>query len=200
MLAQLIHAPLAVSPEFESFRRQEKVFTGLNLGLLAGLILAQFAWHSYLGRPHPQIVAILCVGVLAGAGELIWIDRKKDLSWKAIERLTWTTIAVNLAITFGLASYSYRQDIQYFALMIPPILQASFRLSLLSSIVTVGVSDGLIFFWVWNYFRMHPPADPNQYIEAGTIAGAPVLCAHLNRMLAADNGEPVLVLEGVFYK
>ena len=27
-----------------------------------------------------------------------------------------------------------------------------------------------LFFWVWNYFRLHPPSELNEYLEAGTIS------------------------------
>ena len=54
--------------------------------------------------------------------------------------------------------------------MLAPILQAAFRLSLAATLLAVTASTGLIFFWVWNYFRLHPPSDLNEYIEAGTIS------------------------------
>ena len=89
---------------------------------------------------------------LSNAVELVWIRRKQFLSPNQIVALTWATIAVNMAIAFALASISYRQDIQYFALMLAPILQAAFRLSLGATLVAVTTSSSLIFFWVWNYF------------------------------------------------
>ncbi len=95
---------------------------------------------------------------------------KKSLTPDGIVALTWATIALNMAIAFALASLSYRQDIQYFVLMVAPILQAAFRLSLSATLLAVTASASLIFFWVWNYFRIHPPADFNEYIEAGTIS------------------------------
>jgi signal transduction histidine kinase len=79
-------------------------------------------------------------------------------------------IALNLASAFALASLSYRQDVQYFVLMIVPIFQAAFRLSLGATVLTVSASIALIFFWVWNYFRLHGGSYVNDYLEAGTIA------------------------------
>lgn len=157
-------------PDFLSFRQQERIFATLNLVLLVFLCAAQFAWAEYLGTPHPQVLSLLGIGILANLTELVWLNRRKELSAPTVLRLTWTTIAIHLAIAFGIASYSYKTDIQYFALMIPAILQAAFRLSRIATAVTVAVSDGLIFFWVWHYFRVHPPVDPNSYIEAGTVA------------------------------
>jgi two-component system sensor histidine kinase HydH len=84
--------------------------------------------------------------------------------------LTWFTIALNMALGFSLASLSYRQDIQYFVLMVAPILQAAFRFSFGVTLAVVSACTALDFFWVWNYFRLHPPSQLNEYMEAGTIS------------------------------
>jgi two-component system sensor histidine kinase HydH len=170
VLTRVIPEQSLLLPDFPSFRRQETIFISLNLALLAFLFLTQFIWPQYLGRPHHQVIAVLGVGMAANLSELLWLNGRQELSRKGIARLTWAMITLNMAIAFELASYSYKQDVQYLALMIPPIFQAAFRLSLAASILTITISDGLIFFWVWNYFRVHPPVDPNEYIEAGTIA------------------------------
>lgn len=160
------HAPF----DFQSYRRQETVFAALSLVLLAFLFVAQLLWKQYLGSPDMQVLVTLSAGIGANSLELFWLRRRRDLDAAGMARLTWTMIAVNLAIAFGLATYSYKPDVQFFALMIPPILQAAFRFSLAATFLTVGISDCLIFFWVWNYFRLHPPVNPNEYVEAGTIA------------------------------
>lgn len=157
-------------PDFLSFRQQERIFATLNLVLLVFLCAAQFAWARYLGTPHQQVLALLAIGILANLTELIWLNRRKELRPSSVLHLTWMMIAIHLAIAFGIASFSYKTDVQYFALMIPAILQAAFRFSRNATALTVAVSDGLIFFWVWHYFRVHPPVDPNSYIEAGTVA------------------------------
>lgn len=116
----------------------------------------------------------------ANLGELLWLRRREELEGRDALRLTWTMNTFNMAIAFGVALYSYKQDVQYFALMIPPILRAAFRLSRAATLGTVAMCDALIFFWVWNYFRVHPPIDPNVYIEAGTIA---LICAVMGLMV-----------------
>jgi signal transduction histidine kinase len=157
-------------PDFLSFRQQERIFAGLNLVLLVFLCAAQFLWAKYLGTPHQQVLSLLGLGIVANLSELAWLNRRKELSPPAVLRVTWMMIATHLLIAFGIASYSYKSDVQYFALMIPAILQAAFRLSQIATALTVVISDGLIFFWVWHYFRVHPPIDPNSYIEAGTVS------------------------------
>ncbi len=170
MLRHLIRESSLLAPDFPSFKRQELIFALLNLVLLAALLLAHVLFAPYFGSPPPELFLVLFVGFAANVLELIWVNGRKSLSPGGIVALTWAAIAVNLLIAFGLASLSYRQDIQYFALMTAPVLQAAFRLSLSATLVTAAASGGLIFFWVWNYFRLHPPADLNEYLEAGTIS------------------------------
>jgi two-component system, NtrC family, sensor histidine kinase HydH len=170
VLKQLIRESSLLAPDFHSFKNQELTFVGLNLFLLAALFLIHILFPSYFGNPPSVLVVVLASGFLANAVELMWIRRKKVLSPHSIVALTWATIALNMLLAFALASISYRQDIQYFALMLAPILQAAFRLSLGATLLAVSASTGLIFYWVWNYFRLHPPTDVNEYIEAGTIS------------------------------
>jgi signal transduction histidine kinase len=170
MLKRLIRGPALLSPDFASFRQQEAVFVGLDLVLLAVLLLAQFLWPRYLGQPHLQTLAILAVGILINLSELLWLRSRQDMSWANIARLTSAMIVIDMAIAFALASYSHRVDIQYFALMIPAIFRAAFRFPLGPLILIVFTGDGLILLWVWNYFRLYPPTDPNEYVEAGTIS------------------------------
>ena len=170
VLKPLVRESSLLAPDFRSFKRQELTFAGLNLFLLGALLLTHVFFSSCFGSAPPVLFAVLAAGLAANAAELIWINRRQFLSPESIVTLTWVTIATNMTVAFALASLSYRQDIQYFALMIAPIFQAAFRLSFSATLLTVTVSDGLIFFWVWNYFRSHPPQELNEYIEAGTIS------------------------------
>jgi two-component system sensor histidine kinase HydH len=170
VLKQLVRESSLLAPDFLSLRRQEMTFISVNLFLLTALLSIHFLFSSYFGSPPPLLITVLAAGFLANALELIWMYRKTFLSPDSIAALTWATIAINMLIAFALASLSYRQDIQYFALMVAPILQAAFRLSLAATCLAVSASTSLIFFWVWNYFRLHPPSDLNEYIEAATIS------------------------------
>jgi signal transduction histidine kinase len=170
VLKNLIRESSLLAPDFRSFRRQELFFVSLNLFLLAALLLVDILFFSYFGTPPPALLVVLVAGFLANAAELILLRGKKFLSADRMVALTWGMIALNMAIAFALASLSYRYGIQYFALMIAPILQAAFRLSLGATLVTITSSASLVFFWVWNYFRLHPPQALSEYIEAGTIS------------------------------
>jgi two-component system, NtrC family, sensor histidine kinase HydH len=170
VLEQLVRESSLLAPDFRSFRRQEFTFISLNLVLLSALALSQIFFSSYYRGAPPLLLGVLAAGLVANGLELLWLRSKNDLSPEGIVALTWTMIALNMSVAFALASLSYRQDIQYFALMITPVFQAAFRLSLGANLLTVAASDGLILFWAWNYFRLHPPYDLNEYIEAGTIS------------------------------
>jgi signal transduction histidine kinase len=170
MLKQLVRESSLLAPDFYSFKRQEFTFVSLNLILLAALLLIHALFASYLGKPPAALLVVLAAGFAANLLELMWLIRSQPLQAHSIVALTWTAIAVNMSIAFTLATLSFSEDIQYFVLMIAPVLQAAFRLSLRATLVIVVSSGGLMFFWVWNYFRLHPPLDPVEFIEAGTIA------------------------------
>jgi signal transduction histidine kinase len=170
VLKKLIRESSLLAPDFLSFKRQESAFIILNLVVLATLLLIHTLFSSFFGRPPRLLVVVLAAGFLVNVVELIWVQGAKVLSASGIVFLTWFTIALNMTLAFALASLSYRQDTQYFALLVTPILQAAFRLSFGATIAVVAGSATLEFFWVWNYFRSHPPAQLSEYMEAGTIS------------------------------
>ena len=170
VLKKLIRESLLLAPDFPSFKRQESIFIVLNLFVLAVLILIHTLFSSFFGTPPRLLLVVLAAGFLINVVELIWVQGAKVLSANGIVLLTWFTIALNMTLAFALASLSYRQDSQYFALLVAPILQAAFRFSFLATGAVVAGSAALEFFWVWNYFRSHPPSQINEYMEAGTIS------------------------------
>ncbi len=170
VLKQLVRESSLLAPDFPSFKRQESIFVGLNLFLLAALLVIDILFDSYFGVPPPALIAVLSSGIVANAAEIIWLNRKRFLSKDRLLAVTWGMIAFNMTVAFALASLSYREGFQYFALMVAPILKAAFRLSLGATLMAVSSSTILIFFWVWNYYRLHPPQGLPQYVEAGTIA------------------------------
>src|SRR5713101_5485864 len=109
VLKQLIRESSLLAPDFQSFKRQETIFVGLNLLLLATLLLVDILFPAYFGSPPPVLVVVLAAGFLANVVELIWMHGKKFLSPESIVALTCVTIALNMAIAFALAALSYRQ-------------------------------------------------------------------------------------------
>src|SRR5579872_5860334 len=170
VLKKLIRESPLLALDFASFKRQESLFIVLNLFVLATLLLIQTLFSSIFGPPPRLAFVVLAVGFLVNVIELIWLQSANALDGTGIIALTWFSIALNMTLAFSLASLSYRQDAQYFTLLVAPILQAAFRFSLPAALSVVASSIGLVFFWVWNYFRSHPPVDANEYVEAGTIS------------------------------
>jgi len=170
VLRKLIRESSLLAPDFPSFKRQESAFVILNLFVLSVLLLIHTLFSSYFGAPPRSLIVVLAIGFFLNVVELIWLQSATFLSATGIIILTWIAIAVNMGIAFALASLSYRQDTQYFALLVAPILQAAFRFSFSSMLAVLIASTTLDFFWVWNYFRMHPPSEISEYMEAGTIS------------------------------
>lgn len=157
--------------EGDSFKRQETTFVLLNLFVLAALLLIHTVFEFHYGAPPRLLMAVLAAAFLGYVVELIWIQGlTPPFSPQTMLVLTWGPISGSLVVSFVLASLAFRQDTQYFALMIVPILQAAFRLSLRATCAVVCCAVGLTFFWVWAYFRMHPPVDISEYYEAATIS------------------------------
>jgi two-component system, NtrC family, sensor histidine kinase HydH len=167
---KLIRHSTLLAPDFLSFKRQEWIFIVLNLVILAALLLIHTLFLSFFGTPPRLLVIVLAVAFLINTIELIWVQGATFLNATQIVILTWFNIALNLALALVLALLSYRQDTQYFALLIAPILQSAFRLSFFANCTVVAASMSLEFFWVWHYFRIHPPTQITEFVEAGTIS------------------------------
>ena len=170
VLRKLIRESSLLALDFSSFKRQESTFIVLNLFVLSVLLLIHTLFSSYFGTPPRSLIIVLAVGFFLNVVELIWLQSATLMSATGMVVLTWFTIALNMAIAFALASLSYRQDTQYFALLVAPILQAAFRFSFGPMFAVLVAGATLEFFWVWNYFRLHPPSQINEYMEAGTVS------------------------------
>lgn len=158
-------------PDFDSFRKQETILVILNLLLLAFLLIVHSVFSSHFGNPPKLLVGILAGSFLVNLTDLIWVlSRNQPLAPEGILAFTWTSIIVNLGVAFALASLSFSQDTDFFALMIVPILSSAFRLSLIATVTVVTLSIALELYWVWSFFHSNPPAALNEYFEAGTIS------------------------------
>ena len=153
-----------------SFRQQTGIFSILNLFVIAGLLFAHVLLTPYWGRLSPVLLFVLSVGFFFHATVFMWIQaRPAQITRTLVVWLTVSSIVVNSVLTFVAAATNH-EDSQYFALMIIPILEAAFRFSLFSTLLVVGVADALNFYWVWEYYRIHPSPQFNEYIEAGTVS------------------------------
>jgi signal transduction histidine kinase len=156
--------------DISSFRQQASVFSILNLFVIAGLLFVHVLLTPYWGHLSPMLLVALGIGFLFHAFVFMWVQaRPARITRPVVMSLTFSSIAVNSALTFVAAATNH-EDSQYFALMIIPILEAAFRLSLVSTLIVVVVADALNFYWVWEYYRIHPSQQFNEYIEAGTVS------------------------------
>jgi len=159
-----------LASDFGSFKQQESIFVILNLFVLATLLLIHTLFSSRLGSPSPALIVVLSIAFLVQLGELVWLQaRTKPLKPAAIMGLTGFSIVMNFSLAFLLAELSHREDIQYFIVLVVPILQAAFRLPLVLTIAVVGVADFITFFWVWEYNKHHTVLW-SEYLESATVS------------------------------
>jgi signal transduction histidine kinase len=154
--------------DLNSFKRQESTIIILNLFLLAGLLLLQTLFASRWGNPSKALVVALGVGFLLKTAELIWLQGLTELLQpKALLALTWGSVVLNLSLALLLTALTDHEDSPYFVLMVVPILETAFRSRLPLVLAVISVAGYLNFFWVWRYFRRHPPLEISEYFEAG---------------------------------
>jgi signal transduction histidine kinase len=153
-----------------SFRQQGSVFSILNLFVFATLLLGEVLLAPYWGRLSPALFVALGIGFLFHASIITWIQsRPSTITPKMILVVTIASISINICLTVVAAATNHEAS-QYFALMIVPVLEAAFRFSFRGTLLVVAIADLLNFFWVWEYYRVHPSKEFNEYLEAGTVS------------------------------
>jgi two-component system, NtrC family, sensor histidine kinase HydH len=154
-----------LAPDFLSFRRQESIFTVLNLIIIAALLLSHTWFAAYFSSASPLTITILAAGLGLEAAELIWLQtRKVPLSDTALKLVTWWSILLNAALATALSIITQGEDGEYFVLMVVPLLEAAFRLNLLALLVIAALADVLSFLEVRNLGSV------SKYFEAGNIS------------------------------
>ena len=155
----------------ESFRWQESTFAMLNLALLAALLCGHALFSEHFGTPTPALVGLLSAGFLLQLAELIWMQtRTEPLTSKALRTLTAVSIVWDMVLALVLGLLIDRVDSPYYVLMLVPILVASFRRSLVETLLVVTAASVAQFYVVWYFFQIHPPVEVDEYFEAGTIS------------------------------
>lgn len=159
-----------LASDFESFRQQELIFVALNLGVFGTLLLVHTLFSSRAG-PSPALIAALAGAFGVQLAELAWLKRSKGpFRPSVVTALTTLTIVINFSLAIVLAEFSHRQDIQYYVVLLVPILEAAFRLSLAPTIAVISTADLLTLFWVWEYERRHLVSPPGRYLEAAMVS------------------------------
>jgi two-component system sensor histidine kinase HydH len=158
----------ALPPDVASFQRQETIFIVINLALIAGLLLLQTVFASYWGQPSRSLLQVLGVGFLIKAAELVWVRRlARPPGPMRVMFLTWASILLNLSLALVLTILVDREDSPYFVLMVVPIVEVAFRAALPLVLSVIAAATYLNFYFVWHFFRLHPPTELGEYFEAG---------------------------------
>jgi signal transduction histidine kinase len=164
-------ASTVLNSDSASFRQEESLFVILNLFVLAILLLIHALFSSYFGNPSKALIAILAAAFVVEALELVWLQASAEpLASTRILLLTGFSVAMNFGLALTLAELSGRQDTQYFILMVVPVLESAFRLSLLPTLAVVAAADFINLFWVWHYVDVGPGVPVGEYFEAGTVS------------------------------
>ena len=155
--------------EFDSLWDQHSVFIILNLFLLIVLWAGHTFFAAFWGTPSNLLLGLLGACFAARTGELLWMRRRVI---RPVAPALWTSCSIgfNLALALVLASVVDREDSQYAALLVVPILESAFRFGLGATLAVAAAADAIVFYWVWRYFHFHPPLKIGEYFEAGTLS------------------------------
>jgi signal transduction histidine kinase len=156
--------------DLEAFRRQETALTLLNLIVFGATFAVETRYAAAWSNPQLS-AAVLGTASLLKIGQLVWVLRRQQpLRPELVRTMAWFSIMVNVVAAVILSSVINHEDSQYFALLVVPVIEAAFRLSLVSAVAVAFLADSVTFYWVWHYYRFHPPADIYEYVESGTVS------------------------------
>ena len=162
-LASTIGAGDLAVEDHDSFRRQEFVFAALNLLLIGALLALQAISRLVRGRPSASVIVVLAAGFVIQAIYLVWLrTRHAAISQGTRRFLTYWSLGFNSVLALVLTSLTIRGDTAYYALMLLPILEAAFRLSLGVTIAIIALADFISFLGAYGLKF-------GEYIEAGAM-------------------------------
>jgi signal transduction histidine kinase len=147
-----------------SFRRQEFVFAALNLLLIGALLALQAISKVVRGNPSAAVIVVLAAGFIIQAAHLIWLRAgSAPLSRPTRRIVTFWSLGFNSTLALVLTSLTMKGDTAYYALMLLPILEASFRLGLGATIAVIVLADFICFMGAYGLKF-------GEYIEAGAMS------------------------------
>jgi signal transduction histidine kinase len=167
------HREKVSSPALDllSFKRQQTVFIGLNLLVLAVLLLMHWSLASFWGNPSPWLMATVGLIFVLRIPELLWVRRLSSPIQPVVPvALTWASILLNIGLTILLSDLTDHEDSPYIVLLFLPVLEAAIRFHFSMVLGVIAASDFACFLWQWRFFVKHPPIDVGEYIEAGTTS------------------------------
>ena len=159
--------PFPVETEGRAFQKQESTLILLNLIILSSLLVVELVFEADMGPPSKLVVALFGARFLMQTGELLWLSSsRRPLSPRVGRVYADLSICNHLIFAAAASILSGAEDTHYSVLMILPIVAASFRFSLVATLVTASIAGVLNIVEVWAYFRMHPPGNRGEYFEA----------------------------------
>ncbi|HVJ07300.1 MAG TPA: ATP-binding protein [Acidisarcina sp.] len=155
----------------ESFRKQQTAFCVLTLFVIAVLLLLHTLFASLLDEPSIWIILLLGCSFSVKVIELAWLQgRTEGISEETARRETALSITGLFILSASLIFLTNHDDAPYLVLLVIPILQCAFCFGLVPTIVTIVTAIGMIFYWLWHFFTLHPPQQPSEYLEGGMIS------------------------------
>lgn len=128
------------------FRAQERDFATLNLMLIAAVLVMQILSRIEQGKPTTSHILVLSVGLFAQTAQLFWLANEgPELSPAKRRFLPFWIIGLNSALALTLSSLEIGGDTAYYALMLLPILESAFRLTLAWTAAVVALADLICF-------------------------------------------------------
>lgn len=162
---------LPENAESEDLLKQQSAFCILTLFVLAMLLLLHILFASVLGEPTISVIALLVLSFSLKFVELLWLQsRRQGLTARTVKIESACSIAFMFALSALLAYLTNRDDSPYFVLLAIPILQCAYVFGLYLTILTIVVADGMIIFWLWHFFGLHPPARGTEFLEGSMIS------------------------------
>lgn len=158
------------SRPIHDLRRQQTLFSVLTLFVLAMLLLLHTLFAVVLGEPSLPVIAALGFSFALRVAELGWLQSREAFSETEAKLDALLSIVSIFALALLLAWLTNRDHSPYQVLLIVPVLQAACLFRLIPTLLTIGIADAGIFLWLRHYFALHPPADPDEYLEAGMFA------------------------------
>ena len=168
MPKKLFSSQSLLASDVSSFRRQESIFIGLNLLILAVLFSLHWCFAGFWGKPAFLLTAVGSAGGLLKVAEWAWLQRiSVPLKRQHLALLTWGSVSLTIILATILAVLTDKEDTPYFVLMVVAVVESAFRFELPAIVGVIAASSGSLFFQVWWFYRGHPPFDVAEYFEAG---------------------------------
>ncbi len=160
--------PLDPALDLDAYRRRENALALVNLAVIAAVFLMHIGFVGHLGPPRPLLVWVLTALFVLQTTGLLWVQ---GLQQRPSPRVAWLYSTLSIGTTiFGAALASFfgeADEHHYFVLMVPAIVSAGHRYSLMGTVLVVLIAGGLHYFDVTYWFVLHPPPVTMELFEAG---------------------------------